>query len=132
VIKAIAFVLSAIVIAVPIQAQSKDRTEIVHFVKGASSKAIKSSIKGYDAAYYTVNAQAGQELKISFKTSNKSSYFNVTAPGAEEAMFVGSESGNEFVATLPSSGDYKIQVYLMRNAARRNEFANYTLNIEAH
>jgi hypothetical protein len=48
------------------------------------------------------------------------------APGFEdEAIFVGSTSGNEFVAPLTAGGNYKVRVYLMRNAARRNESASY-------
>ena len=38
-------------------------------------------------------------------------------------MFVGSTSGNRFSGVLPTDGDYAIRVYLMRNAARRNESA---------
>ena len=36
-------------------------------------------------------------------------------------MFVGSISGNQFEGRLPASGDYKVRVYLMRSAARRDE-----------
>jgi len=57
-----------------------------------------------------------------------SAYFNVIAPGFEdEAVFVGSTSGNEFVAPLTAGRDYKVRVYLMRNAARRNESASYEI-----
>jgi hypothetical protein len=45
------------------------------------------------------------------------------------AIFVGSTSGNRFEAELPADGEYTIRVYLMRNAARRNETANYTLEV---
>jgi len=30
---------------------------------------------------------------------------------------------------LPASGDYKVSVYLMRNAAHRGESAKYTLTV---
>ena len=43
----------------------------------------------------------------------------------EEALFVGSVSGERFEASLPSAGEYRIRVYLMRNAARRNATASY-------
>jgi hypothetical protein len=42
---------------------------------------------------------------------------------------VGSTSGNRFEAELPADGVYTIRVYLMRNAARRNETARYTLDV---
>ena len=44
-------------------------------------------------------------------------------------MFVGSTSGNQFEGRLPASGDYKVRVYLMRSAARRDEIANYRLEM---
>lgn len=121
--------LALFVISTHACAQEGGRNERVQFADGAPSKAMKGRIKGHATVNYLAAANAGQELRVSLKTSNPSSYFNVTAPGAEAAMFVGSVSGHEFAAILPSSGDYKIQVYLMRNAARRNEVANYTLHI---
>jgi hypothetical protein len=36
---------------------------------------------------------------------------------------------NQYEGTLPASGDYRIRVYMMRSAARRNEVANYRLEI---
>lgn len=128
-IKKTALALAALMLAAPIFAQNAERTERVQFARGTSSKAIKGSIRGYNGANYLVRARAGQTLTVSLKTSNPSSYFNVTAPGAEAAMFIGSTSGNSFTTTIPSSGEYKINVYLMRNAARRNAVANYTLTV---
>ena len=44
-------------------------------------------------------------------------------------MFVGSNSGNQFEGALPKSGAYKVRVYMMRSAARREDFANYRLEM---
>ncbi len=44
-------------------------------------------------------------------------------------MFIGSTEGNRFSGPLTASGRHTVQVYLMRNAARRGEVANYTLTI---
>jgi hypothetical protein len=44
-------------------------------------------------------------------------------------LFNGSISGNSTSFTTMASGDYLIDVYLMRNAARRNEKADYSLTI---
>ena len=69
-------------------------------------------------------------MNVTLKSNNLSNYFNVLPPGSNDvAMFVGSTGGNNWTGTLPADGDYKIRVYLMRNAARRNETANYTLTI---
>lgn len=125
--------LGAALLAAPIalQAQGAAAPIRVLFAKGASSKAIKGTIKGDQSRVYVVNVRAGQKLSVKLATSNASSYFNITGPGAQQALFIGSTEGSSYAGTVPSSGDYKIDVYLMRNAARRNETANYTLTVSA-
>lgn len=106
------------------------RTVPVHFKAGASGAAVKGAIKGYEAVDYVLEAGKGQHMTVSMATDNASSYFNILAPGQNEAaMFVGSASGNQFEGTLPHSGAYKIRVYMMRNAARREEVANYQVQM---
>ena len=124
--------LLAISIAVlAVQAHAEDgRSERVRFAGGASSTVIKGKIQGYHYVDYLVRAGAGQTLSVALKSGNPANYFNLIAPGAgDSAMFVGSMSGNNFSGMLPSDGDYKIRVHLMRNAARRNEAARYTLDV---
>jgi hypothetical protein len=105
------------------------RQEQIQFKKGASSATLTGRIKGYQAVDYQLRAGAGQTMTVTFKPSNPSAYFNVLPPGTEEAIFVGSSSGNRCEAELPADGVYTIRVYLMRNAARRNETTNYTLEV---
>ncbi len=69
-------------------------------------------------------------MTVTLKPSNRSTYFNVIAPGADSAMFIGSTEGNKFSGSLPKSGDYIVQVYLMRNAARRNEASSYSIDFK--
>lgn len=116
-------------VVVPAVAQAPIRTERVQFARGTSSSTIKGTLKGDSITDYKVGARAGQTLHVALETSNGSNYFNVTGPGADTAMFVGSTSGSSFTGTLPTTGDYTVRVYLMRNAARRNESANYTLTV---
>lgn len=99
----------------------------VHFKPGASSATVTRTIKGDETIDYILGAKAGQTMTVTLKSSNRSNYFNVLAPGSEEAIFIGSSEGNNFKGPLPKSGDYSVRVYLMRNAARRNETANLTL-----
>jgi hypothetical protein len=121
------FAAAGLLLAAPAIAQ---QTTNVTFAKGASSATLKGSIKGDKDHRYVVNARAGQTMTVDFKPTNASAYFNILAPGsAGEAMFIGSTSGNRFSGPLTVSGPHTIQVYLMRNAARRNETANYTLTI---
>jgi len=105
-------------------------TERVQFAKGANSATIEGRIQGDMTIDYVLGARKGQSMNVSMATDNGANYFNIIAPGKEnEAMFVGSSSGNQFEGTLPASGDYKVRVYLMRSAARRDEIANYRLEM---
>ena len=105
------------------------RIQQVVYKSGYGSVQFKQSIKGYKTAEYTLNAKAGQILTVDFKPSNSSAYFNLTAKGADYALFNGSIMGNHFIGSLPADGDYTVQVYLMRNSARRNEVANYEISL---
>jgi hypothetical protein len=107
------------------------KPERVQFAKGKSSKTIKGKIKGDQSRLFVVNLRAGQTLTVKLVPSNASTYFNVTAPGAQQAMFIGSTSGNTMTEVIPSSGDYTIDLYLMRNAARRGETSNFIITIGA-
>jgi hypothetical protein len=113
----------------PVLAQPDIRTERVQFKKGETGATIKGHIKGYEIVDYVLGARAGQSLIVILNTDNSMSYFNVMVPGKESALFVGSTSGSRFEGDLPKSGDYRVRVYLVRAAARRNERANYRLEI---
>ena len=111
-------------------AQDDVRSERVQFKAGSNSATIDSSITGYETVDYLLGAQEGQTMNVSLATQHTATYFNILAPGENEtAMFNGSINENQFEGTLPSSGDYKIRVYMMRSAARRNEVAQYQLEV---
>ncbi len=119
-------------LAAPLPAVARDeiRQETIHFQKGSSGATVSGTLKGYETVDYRLRASAGQTMRVSLRTNNGANYFNVLPPGSsDEAIFVGSSSGNDFSGTLPATGDYTVRVYLMRNAARRNEAANYTIKV---
>ncbi|CAL1690552.1 hypothetical protein MMB232_00680 [Brevundimonas subvibrioides] len=108
------------------------RTETIRFARGATSAVRQGTITGYQSVTYLVDLRAGQMLDVDMRTSNRSSYFNITAPRADTALFVGSSSsGNGYRGRTTVSGTYRIDVYIMRNAARRGESARYTLTVAA-
>lgn len=124
-----ALMFSAVVVLAPLRINAQEiRQERVHFAAGASSATVTGSIKGDAGVDYLLSAAAGQTMTVTLKTSNSSSYFNVLPPGSQTAIFIGSTSGNEWTGTLPSTGDYTVRVYLMRNAARRGEKAKYSIS----
>lgn len=112
---------------IPTLACSQTKTMRVAFRDGHA--AIRGSVKGYEARDYVFPAGAGESIAVNLKSNNGANYFNLTAPGAQEALFIGSTSGGSFSGAAPVSGDYTARVYLMRSAARRGAKANYTLNV---
>ena len=111
-------------------AKDQIRRETVHFKAGATGATIKGKITGDETVDYVVNARQGQSMVVTLDASNTSAYFNVMPPGSDTAIFVGSTSGNRYEGTLPASGDYTVRFFLMRNAARRNETASYTIKFD--
>ena len=105
------------------------RTEEIRFDRGASSATRRDAVKGYETVTYLLDVRAGQSISVSLQSSNRSGYFNVTAPRADQALFNGSNSGERYRGRAMTSGRYKIEVYLMRNAARRGETMRYTLDV---
>ncbi|MGB2816866.1 MAG: hypothetical protein WBC37_06560 [Burkholderiaceae bacterium] len=124
-------VACALVVAGPIAAAADSiASKPLQFAQGTSSATVKGSIKGDQAIDYKLRAKAGQTMSVALKTSNASNYFNVLPPGSKDvAIFIGSNEGNEWTGALPADGEYTIRLFLMRNAARRNETANYTLTV---
>lgn len=105
------------------------RQETVRFARGTSGATLTGQVRGYDSVQYSMGVSAGQRLDLQLDSGNSSLYFNVTAPGASEALYNSSINGNGTSIIIPSSGTYLIDVYLMRNAARRNETAPYTMTV---
>ena len=129
--QALALAAVCVFVAAPTAVARDDiRTERVQFKKGANSTVVEGSIKGYQTVDYVLGAQKGQTMNVSMATKHGATYFNILAPGQNEvAMFNGSTSANQFEGVLPESGDYKVRVYMMRSAARRNEVAKYRLEM---
>ena len=125
-------VIGLAVLSLPVYAEDV-RDEKVQFAPGSNGVTIKDTISSYQSINYRLSAMAGQSMNIVLDSNNASNYFNIYAPGTapgDKAMYIGSIHGSRYTGTLPLDGEYIIQVFLMRNAARRNEKANFTLHIE--
>ena len=103
------------------------RTETV--AEAAAGAIYEGELKADDSVDYVIAAAAGQTLSVDLSASNASLYLNILPQGSEEALFIGSTSGNVADIPLPAAGNYVVRVYLMRNAARRDEAAKYALGI---
>ncbi|SDJ54981.1 hypothetical protein [Microbulbifer yueqingensis] len=123
--------LAAAPLARAAEGDDADAREI-QFKPGHSGASVEGTIKGRDSIVYTVRAKSGQRMIVEMQTDNATSYFNIYPPGngpGDTAMFIGSVKGNRFSGVLAESGIYTIQVYLMRSAARRDETANFSLEV---
>ncbi len=121
--------LAAVLFAQPVAAQDPVSSTTIALPAPGESKVVTGTIKGRASADYVFTGTAGMPLRIDLKSPNTSAYFNLTREGSDEALFSGAVGGNAFQGTLPESGAYVVKVYLMRNAARRNAKASYTLRI---
>ena len=101
----------------------------ISFRSGESGTTLEGRLVGGEIIDYLLGASAAQTMSIDFAPSNPSAYFNLIQGAGPEAIFVGSTSGNQFRGVLPATGDYRIRVYLMRNAARRGETSDFTLSV---
>lgn len=110
-------------------AQSAIESQRVTFPAGADSTPRNGQLRGDQTVDYILRAGAGQILTVELKGSNPQTYANVMAAGTDTALFIGSSSGNRFRGLLPSDGDVRVRVYLMRPAARRNETSTYSLSL---
>jgi hypothetical protein len=122
--------LIGLAVTIPAQASDGIREQRVHFKTGAEGATLKGQLRGDSDIDYVLGAMAGQRMTVELHSNNPQNYFNILPPGSEEALFVGSSAGNRFAGTLPTSGDYRIRVYLMRAAARRGETASYRLTVK--
>jgi len=105
-------------------------TETVRFKSGASSATITGSLVGYDVNKYKLDAEAGQAVSVLFEGSKNACYFNWVEPGANQATHFGEVAGNEFAGTLGKTGTHVIEVYLMRNDARKGAECKYSFTVE--
>ncbi len=127
---ALIYALAALAAPFATSSYAHAQERAIRFAPGATATTLKGSFSGDKDATFTLQTVDGQVLQSLLKTSNRSCYFNVFEPGSQTAAHIGSSSGNEFGRNPTKAGAYRFQVYLMRNAARRNETCRYELSIE--
>ena len=124
--------LPALGLLSPARAESVQR-ERVHFEHGATGTSIRDRIAGSDSIEYSLGARAGQVLHVALEDRRRTLSFNVfapgTQPGRDAALLIGDTAGNRAEIRLAAAGDYLIQVYQVRAAARRGERSEFTLRV---
>ncbi len=92
----------------------------------------EQQITGNEFNDYLVSGNTGDILNVTLTPSNLSNNFNIFPVDSSDAVFIGSIEGHYAKYQLGKDGDYIVRVYLMRNAARRDETSSYKLTIIKH
>jgi hypothetical protein len=99
-------------------------------VNGESRVTIGDSLRGTQVLEYKLGIGPGQHVIMMLEAGDTTAAFNLMAPGRAEAFFNSATQGNRFEADLVDAGTYTIRVYLLDDAARRNEPMDFTLKGE--
>lgn len=101
----------------------------VSFEAPGSYSRIDGTLSGDQIIDYVVTAEAGQTLSVDILTETPPVYFNILPASGEVALFVGSTSGAVADVPLAETGPYRVRLYLMRSAARRDEMGIYDIGL---
>jgi hypothetical protein len=102
----------------------------VETINGESRVTIRDSLRGDQPLAYKLGIGPGQHVIAWLESDNAGSHFDLIAPGKiDEPFFNGSTGGNRFEGDLPEAGAYTVRVYLAKDAASRNETADFTITV---
>lgn len=125
--------LLGLVAVLPAAQAAELRTVQVHFARGASGATLEGHLAGREAVHYLLGLRAGQMLRVVLHGGSDAIAFNVFepghVPGRDEALYRGETGGPQMEVRTSHNGDYLIQVFQNRAAARRGERANYRLEV---
>ncbi|MBJ9702943.1 DNA breaking-rejoining protein [Acinetobacter calcoaceticus] len=126
--------LSTLISTTSFSVLAKNIEQKVNFLQGSTSTTLTGKFQGYDDVRYKVYAKNGQVLKFNINSLGNLAYVNIFAPGKkpgkDNALLIGSTVGSKGELALPVDGDYIIQVYQMRNSARKHKTVKYNLDVE--
>jgi hypothetical protein len=120
----------ALLLAALVPAAAGARDTIKHVdLEADEVTTLKGRISGYDSADFVIVLKARQALTAHLRSNSRFAYFNVLLPGSQTAVFNGAMEGGTARVIARSGGPYIVRVYLMRNAARRENSASFALNL---
>ncbi|MBL8790702.1 MAG: SH3 domain-containing protein [Rhizobiales bacterium] len=126
--KRLCFLFVSFLLLAVMPAAAEDMARNLRFSPGSSGAVVSGRIQGYDTATYFIDVRGGQRLIVALGASNPQNYFNIVAPMGNQ-IFDSAMGDDNFSSTVRQTGTYRIQVYLMRAAARRGEESRYKLSV---
>ncbi len=99
-------------------------TQRIRFAAGATSAQVSGQVAGSGVDTYLLNAYIGQTMQVTLSSPSGTAYLNVIAP--DGSPLARAQAGAQsFSGSLPSSGDYQLQVMLLGSSAQ----TSYTLTV---
>ncbi|WP_110687579.1 SH3 domain-containing protein [Salinicola aestuarinus] len=108
---------------------SRAEAQVVRALDVTSHTLIHEQLSGRETDHFRLKGREGQTLSVDLEADNGGAYFNIWPEAADTALFAGMQEGNVADVHLPADGDYRIDVFLVRAAARRDEKARYSLAV---
>jgi len=105
-----------------------DPTQRIAFAPGAKTITVKGTVTGYRSLRYLLDARAGQVLAITFTSTKKTLYYDVTQ-GSHRLRDGTDGSFDDWTAPVPGDGDCAIDVYFKSSDAKKNAEANFALTV---
>lgn len=126
----LALPLCAGVLLAPAYAQEpQSPPTVLRLAPNAGDIEVRGSLTGYQTLTYLFDGAPGLDMVVRLDHPGQVSlYHNVIAPSGA-TIFNGSADGPRFRAMLREYGRYQVQVYLMRNDARRGKRVSFTLRV---
>jgi hypothetical protein len=122
-------VLTACLLATPAISRDTERSVPVTLAANGQPQVLEDAINEYETVSYIVQLQKGQQLQATLASNNAANCFDIYAPGETKPFYVGADSGNSHSLAAPTTGSYRIRVFLLRFAARDGQSARYELEL---
>lgn len=106
------------------------RTERVSLAEGSDAVLLRGTIQGQQAVAYVVVVESGRRIAAELTSEHRQLFMNVRAPGATATTQAGPTAGNLYAAEATASGELRLTIFLLGEAARRGDSADYALSVE--
>jgi hypothetical protein len=120
--------LASLAVALAARADSQRITLAPTTGSVLTGSVVAGTLRGTASTTYILAAKAGQRIWFDLQSANPGATFTIRRDGAPP-VFDGSVLGNSVILTVPTRGDWRIEVALTPTAARKHQTATYRLTI---
>lgn len=99
-------------------------TQRISFAPGSTSATVSGSVRGYQTRDYVLNARRNQRMMVNLQSNSSFMQIAIINPQGN-TMHV----GTNWTGVLPSNGDYRVRVGLVRAEAQRDGAGGFRLTV---